>query len=210
MAHRDERLRALLSCGSSDSVAPADGSPAHWDPIDPAHGNASLVLLSKDNAKHAAEIAAVEQGWTNSAETDKIVSIHRVQNLHLHQQYEARKAELQKAGQLAQSDVRVYHGTRRNVPSLIHSGTTGFDPACGSGGSVRRDPSGGTQQGAREGDLEFAPGCFIADSTCVCVSVCVLKGGCGSLLTPASSAPAIFIRSVLALHGARGRSLHNE
>ena len=89
------------------------------------------MLLSKDNAKHAAEIAAVEQGWTSTAGVGKILSIHRVQNLHLHKRYEAKKAELQKAGHLVHSDLRVYHGTRANSPALIHSGTTGFDPSLG-------------------------------------------------------------------------------
>ena len=106
--------------------------PAHWDPIDPAHGNTSLVLLSKDNAKHAAEIAAVEQGWTSTAGLGTIVSIHRVQNLHLHKQFEAKKAALKKAGRLSRSDdVRVYHGTQGNAPSLIHSSKVGFDPSLG-------------------------------------------------------------------------------
>ena len=114
-------------------MAPADRSPAHWDPIDPTHGNTSLVLLSKNNPKHAAEIAAVEQGWTSTAGVGQIVTIHRVQNLHLHNQYEAKKAELQKAGQLAGSDVRAYHGTRHNFPSSIHSSSVGFDPQRGSG-----------------------------------------------------------------------------
>ena len=125
-------VHALLPCGCSESLAPADGSPAHWDPIDPAHGNTSLVLLNKNNLKHAAEIAAVEQGWTMTGGFGTIVSIHRVQNLHLHKQYEAKKAELQKAGHPIHSDVRVYHGTRNNSPSLIHSGTCGFDPSLGA------------------------------------------------------------------------------
>ena len=117
----------------SESEKPAEGSPAHWDPIDPAHGNTSLVMLSKSNPNHAAEIAAVEQGWTSTAGQGRIVSIHRVQNLHLHKQYEAKKEELYAAGHLTQVDLRVYHGTRTNDPSLIHSGTTGFDPARGGG-----------------------------------------------------------------------------
>ena len=87
------------------------------------------MLLSEKDETHATEIAGIKRRWTKTGGVSKIVAIHRVQNLHLHKQYEAKKAELKQAGKLSRSDVRVYHGTRVNLPSLIHSGTAGFDPS---------------------------------------------------------------------------------
>jgi hypothetical protein len=73
----------------------------------------------------------VEQQWKETDGLGKIVTIHRVQNLHLHKKYEAKKAALLAAGQLVQAGVITYHGSRNNAPSLIHSGAVRFDPSLG-------------------------------------------------------------------------------
>jgi len=41
------------------------GLPAHWEPIDPSHGNSTLILLDPANKPHhAAELAEVTQNFT--------------------------------------------------------------------------------------------------------------------------------------------------
>lgn len=123
----------MHSCACVLSLIPvAPGSPAHWDPVDPSHGNKTLVLLSKANPKHASELTQVQQSWTGTAGIGSIVTVHRVQNLALWRAYEAKKAELQKSGSLIKSDMVVYHGTRANAPELIHAGSVGFDPSLGA------------------------------------------------------------------------------
>jgi hypothetical protein len=90
-----------------------------------------LVLLSKSNPAHAAEIDAVEAGWSSTGGLGVVVSMHRVQNYRLHRQYEEHKAQLKKDGQLVQEDLRVYHGTRCHAPAKVHATSAGFDPRLG-------------------------------------------------------------------------------
>ena len=107
--------------------------PPHWEPIDPAHGNTSLVLLDPaSKPHHANELAEVKRNFTATGGIGTIRSVHRIQNAHLHRQYEATKAQMPSCwGSIAPVELVVYHGTRLNPPHLIHDGTTGFDPTRG-------------------------------------------------------------------------------
>lgn len=106
--------------------------PPHWEPIDPAHGNTSLVLLDPaSKPHHANELAEVKRNFTATGGIGTIRSVHRIQNAHLHGKYEAAKARLKLSGSPLREDVVVYHGTRSHAPELIHSGSKGFDPALG-------------------------------------------------------------------------------
>ena len=111
----------------------AAGLPSHWEPIDPAQGNSTLVLLDPANKPHHAdELAEVKRNFTATGGIGTIRSVHRVQNAHLHKKYEAAKAKMQQSAPSAAAlfvEHVVYHGTRLTSPHLIHDGTTGFDPA---------------------------------------------------------------------------------
>jgi hypothetical protein len=99
--------------------------PRHWEPVDPAHGNKHLVLLT--TAKHADELTQVEQHWKQTNGQGNIVSVHRIQNSALHHRFEtARSQTLNLTEQLA------YHGTSTNAPVLIYNSPTGFDMRRGA------------------------------------------------------------------------------
>jgi hypothetical protein len=106
-------------------------TPDHWDPIDPAHGNTTLVLLDATNPQHAREIDDVKNEYKATNGIGFIHSIHRIQNKHLHVRYEQTKKRMHLQYTTVVSDKIVYHGTRFNDPSLIYATKTGFDPSQG-------------------------------------------------------------------------------
>ena len=114
--------------GLAELTAPALADlslPRHWEPVNPAHDNKHLVLLTKE--KHAAELAEVEQHWQQTQGYGCIVSVHRIQNSALHQRFEGmRKSTPSLTEQVA------YHGTRLNVPAGIYDSPTGFNMICGT------------------------------------------------------------------------------
>lgn len=107
----------------------ADGTPAHWDPIDAASGSSVLVLLSKDDPKHTAELQQVHASWNSTGGMGTLVSVYRVQNLSQHLRYESFK----QANLHTHKEISVYHGCGRSgaVPATILEGSTGFDPKFG-------------------------------------------------------------------------------
>jgi hypothetical protein len=117
------------------------GLPPHWEPIVPAHGNRTLVLLDPANKPHHAdELARVTRNYTATRGTGGIRSVHRIQNAHLYRQYETAKAQMRRSAcrdRIAPAEHVVYHGTRLNPPHLIHDGTKGFDPALGVSSRAR-------------------------------------------------------------------------
>jgi hypothetical protein len=106
------------------AVAAGLKDPAHWEPVDPTHGNKHLLLLTKE--KHSAELAEVEQHWQQTNGQGRVVAVHRIQNSALHHRFEgARQSTPGVTERLA------YHGTRLNVPALIYDSPTGFDMSRG-------------------------------------------------------------------------------
>lgn len=103
----------------------AAGAPSHWDPVDSAHGNRTLVLLSPENPRHVAELKQVHDRWTRTGGQGTIASVHRVQNSHLHARFEDWKC---RHSSQHHKELTVYYGTSRTAPSLIHEGSAGFDP----------------------------------------------------------------------------------
>ena len=111
--------------------------PAHWDIIDPANENKTLVLL--DSIKHSAELSAIQSHWKMGA-GPHIVSVHRIQNISLQQRYDQAKMKLQRDHIPPENmDIIAYHGTSFNDPALIYNSPTGFDISKGTAraGSVR-------------------------------------------------------------------------
>jgi hypothetical protein len=107
---------------------PATAEPPlsrHWEPVDTAHGNKHLLLLTKE--KHAAELAELEKHWQQTHGSGCIVSVHRIQNSALHHRFEG----MQKNTPSLTKRV-AYHGTRTNVPTLIYDSPTGFDMSRGA------------------------------------------------------------------------------
>jgi hypothetical protein len=66
--------------------------PSHWNPIDPAHGNTSLVLLTEK--EHATELAQVKQHYSSTGGVGTLLSVHRVQNMLQWKRFEKKKLEL--------------------------------------------------------------------------------------------------------------------
>ena len=111
------------------AAAAAASESAHWEPIDPAHGNRHLLLLTEQ--KHADELAEVKQHYASTGGIGRILSVHRIQNPQLLQRYEQARQQLQRAGSSTKGDIIAYHGTRVNDPALIYDSATGFDISQG-------------------------------------------------------------------------------
>ena len=62
--------------------------PSHWDPTPVS---SVLVLLSKHNPKHTAELGQVHASWQRTAGSGTLVSVYRIQNLSQHSRYESFK-----------------------------------------------------------------------------------------------------------------------
>jgi len=97
-------------------------SAAHWEPVDSAHGNKHLLLLTK--AKHKAELAKIAQHWHQTDGVGKVESVHRIQNPALLRRFEHAK-------HVGLTEVIAYHGTKLNVPAGIYDSPTGFDMSRG-------------------------------------------------------------------------------
>ena len=130
-------LSSVCACCSPNPLL-ADDSPAHWEPLDDstkAHGNTSLVLLSKD--KHSDELAEVVKNFERTGPKGVIKTVHRVQNKSILANYLRKREEMVERGikRGKPSDIRadliVFHGTRVTPPSKIHASPSGFDPSLG-------------------------------------------------------------------------------
>ncbi len=110
-------------------AADAAAAPAHWESINPAHGNRHLLMLNP--VKHANELAEVKRHWKKTQGVGSILSVHRIQNAALHRRYEEAKQQLQQSGKKHQADIIAYHGTSQKRPALIYDSPTGFDISKG-------------------------------------------------------------------------------
>jgi hypothetical protein len=123
---RDDRRAALVSSLKAESIP----LPAHWESVDPAHGNDSLVRLDSTNATHAAERGKVEANLKRTLPNATVHNVYRVQQPGVYRRYEAKKKELLAKG--GQGDIIAYHGTRGANPRLIYRrDSIGFDPKFG-------------------------------------------------------------------------------
>jgi len=117
--------RARIKQRSAQAAAAAAlKDPAHWEPVDPTHGNQHLVQLTK--GKYGAELGEVEQHWLQTFGHGRIASVHRIQNGVLHRRFETARFQ---APTLAERVA--YHGTRLNVPAGIYDSPMGFNMRCG-------------------------------------------------------------------------------
>jgi hypothetical protein len=117
--------RARIKQRSEQAAAAAAlEDPAHWEPVDPTHGNKHLMHLAK--GKHDAELGEVEQHWQQTFGHGSIVSVHRIQNSGLHHRFERMRQNTP-----SMTEQVAYHGTRTNVPALIYDCPTGFDMSRG-------------------------------------------------------------------------------
>jgi hypothetical protein len=101
--------------------------PSHWEAVDPAHGNKTLVQLT--SAKHAKELAEVTKHWDNSAGNGTIVRVYRVQNEAQYQRYKKALEKLVAAGKHVDGNLVCYHGTSSNPPWRVTDSDKGFDIA---------------------------------------------------------------------------------
>jgi hypothetical protein len=115
--------------------------PSHWESIDPAHGNDSLVRLDPAIPSHAAERAKVEANLKQTLPGAVVHNVYRVQQPTVYRRYETKKKELVAAG--GKGDIVAYHGTRATHPKFIFgAASVGFNPRSGRsepGVSTRRE-----------------------------------------------------------------------
>jgi hypothetical protein len=101
--------------------------PSHWEAVDPAHGNKTLVLLT--SATHVKELAEVKKHWENTAGNGTIERVYRVQNEAQYRRYKVALEKLVAAGKHVDGNLVCYHGTSSNPPWHISSSDKGFDVA---------------------------------------------------------------------------------
>jgi hypothetical protein len=119
-AKAQERAVAVATLAVEKANYAAHPIPAHWNPIDPAHGNTSLVLLTEKD--HAAELAEVHQHYSSTNGLGKLLSVHRVQNEEQWKRFEQKRLELAEqaltVGEPAPASLKVYRQLSDEL--LIH------------------------------------------------------------------------------------------